>query len=184
MLDIIYFIGGATSLDSFLNAYETSETKGFFPYEWFDCPSKLDLEQLPPYTAFFSRLRNQNPLETEYRKFKNLICRGYTEHNALKELKLGSVPPTGEENYSGLLAVWKSEKMRTFKDFLKWYNNKDVVPTLEALQKMMKFYHDRGIDMLKLGCTLPNLANICLHSSTNAKFYPFTENDRDLLDKI
>ena len=38
--------------------------------------------------------------------------------------------------------------------------------------------------MQKLGCTLPNLANICLHSSTNAKFYPFTENDRDLLNKI
>ena len=38
--------------------------------------------------------------------------------------------------------------------------------------------------MLKLGCTLPNLANICLHKSTNAKFYPFTENDKDLLEKI
>ena len=25
--------------------------------------------------------------------------------------------------------------METFQDFLKWYNNKDVVPTLEALQK-------------------------------------------------
>ena len=48
----------------------------------------------------------------------------------------------------------------------------------------MKFYHDRGIDVLKLGCTLPNLANICLHSSTDAKFYPFIEHDRDFLNKI
>ena len=38
--------------------------------------------------------------------------------------------------------------------------------------------------MLKLGCTLPNLANICLHKSTSAKFYPFTETDKDLLQKI
>ena len=37
--------------------------------------------------------------------------------------------------------------------------------------------------MLKLGCTLPNLANICLHKSTDAKFYPFTERDKDLLRK-
>ena len=59
-----------------------------------------------------------------------------------------------------------------------------MVPILEAVQEMMKFYHDRGIDMLKLGCTLPNLANICLHSSTNAKLHPFTEHDRDLLNKI
>ena len=74
--------------------------------------------------------------------------------------------------------------MSPFKDFLRWYNNKDVVPTLEAMQKMIAFYHDKDIDMLKLGCTLPNLANICLHKSTDAKFYPFTEADKDLLEKI
>ena len=38
--------------------------------------------------------------------------------------------------------------------------------------------------MLKLGCTLPNLVNICLRKSTDAKFYPFTEGDKDLLEKI
>ena len=38
--------------------------------------------------------------------------------------------------------------------------------------------------MLKLGCTLPNLASICLHKSTDAKIYPFTEGDKDLLAKI
>ena len=38
--------------------------------------------------------------------------------------------------------------------------------------------------MLKLGCTLPNLANICLHKSTDPKFYPFTEGDKYLLEKI
>ena len=32
-LDILNFLGGATSLDSFLKAYKTSETKGFFPCE-------------------------------------------------------------------------------------------------------------------------------------------------------
>ena len=38
--------------------------------------------------------------------------------------------------------------------------------------------------MLKLGCTLPKLANNCLHKSTSDKFYPFTETDKDLLQKI
>ena len=74
--------------------------------------------------------------------------------------------------------------MSSFKDFLRWYNNEDVGPTLEAMQKMIAFYHDKGIDMLKLGCTLPNLAHICLHKSTDAKFYPFTEGDKDLLEKF
>ena len=38
--------------------------------------------------------------------------------------------------------------------------------------------------MLKLGCTLPNLANFCLPKSTDSKFYPSTESDKDLLEKI
>ena len=38
--------------------------------------------------------------------------------------------------------------------------------------------------MLKLGITLPNLANKCLHKSTNYRFYPFCENDKDLCEKI
>ena len=38
--------------------------------------------------------------------------------------------------------------------------------------------------MLKLGCTLPYQANICLHKSTDAKFYPITEGYKDLSEKI
>ena len=74
--------------------------------------------------------------------------------------------------------------MQYFSDFLNWYNIKDVVPTLEAMQKMIESYHNKGIDMLKLGCTLPNLANICLHKSTDSKFYPFTVSDKDFLENI
>ena len=54
----------------------------------------------------------------------------------------------------------------------------------EAVQKMIEIYHQKEIDMLKLGCTLPNLANIWLHKSKDSKFYPFTESDKDLLEKI
>ena len=73
--------------------------------------------------------------------------------------------------------------MISFKNFLRLYNNKDVVPTLEAMQKLIAFFHEKNIDVLKLGCTLPKLANICLHKSTNAKFYPFTDEKKDQLEK-
>ena len=77
-----------------------------------------------------------------------------------------------------------SEGNKSFKDFLKWYNNKDVVPALEAMQNMIEFYHRNEIDVLNLGCTLLYLANICMHKSTDSKFYHFTESDKDLLEKI
>ena len=48
------------------------------------------------------------------------------------------------------------------------------------MQKMI----EKQIDMLELGCTLTNLANICPHQSTDSKFYPFTGSDKDLLEKI
>ena len=38
--------------------------------------------------------------------------------------------------------------------------------------------------MLNLGSTLPNIAEICLQKSTTAKFHPFTDRDKDLLEKI
>ena len=63
-------------------------------------------------------------------------------------------------------------------------NNKYVVTTIEAMQKMVDFYQNKRIEMLKLGCTLPNLANLCHHKSTTPKFYPCTESDKDLSEKI
>ena len=184
LLDIMKFLGGATTLDSFLKAYKASELKGYFPYEWFDTPNKLDEQQLPSYDDFYSRLKNSNPLDKEFDDYQKLLNTGITEEQALKKLGLKTKPTTGLENYNYLKSIWEQEKMTTFRDFLRWYNNKDNVPTLDAMQKMIEFYHDKGIDMLKLGCTLPNLANICLHKSTDYKFYPFFSSDSDLLEKI
>ena len=184
LLDIMKFLGGATTLDSFLKAYKASEMKGYFPYEWFDTPNKLDEQQLPSYDDFYSKLKNSNPLDKEYDDFQKLLKIGITEEQALKKLGLKTKLPTGLENYNYLKSIWEQEKMTTFRNFLRWYNNKDVVPTLDAMQEMIEFYHDKGIDMLKLGCTLPNLANICLHKSTDYKFYPFFSSDSDLLEKI
>ena len=55
LVDIMNFLGGATSLDSFLKAYKTKETKVFFTYEWLDCPKKMNNKELPPYDSFFWR---------------------------------------------------------------------------------------------------------------------------------
>ena len=53
LLDILNFLGGATRFDSFWKAYKTSETKRYFPYEWFNDPGKLNNIEFPPYKTFF-----------------------------------------------------------------------------------------------------------------------------------
>ena len=106
LLDLMNFLGGATNLDLFLKAYKTAETKGFFPYEWFDCPQKMKNSELPPYDAFFSKLRNVNPLEEDYSDYQNLLGNGLKTEKALSKLKLAKPPPSGEENYQYLLDIW------------------------------------------------------------------------------
>ena len=66
LLDIMKFLGGSTSLDSFFKAFKTSKTKGFFPYELFYHPEKIQNTKLSPYDAFHSKLRRCNPLEAEF----------------------------------------------------------------------------------------------------------------------
>ena len=70
--------------------------------------------------------------------------------------------------------------MSSFKDFLGWYNNKNVVSILEAMQKVVAFYDDENIDMILLGCTLPKQATICSHKSIEAKFRPVMEGQKDV----
>ena len=93
LLDFMNFLGGATSLDSFLKAYKTSEAKGFFPYDWFDCPQKMNNSELPPYDASFSKLRNVIPLEKDYSDYQKLLSCGLKTEQRLTKLKLSKPPP-------------------------------------------------------------------------------------------
>ena len=141
-------------------------------------------KELPPYDSFFSILRNNNPLEKDHIDFQNLVNSGLTTEQAVAMLRMDRVPQISSQNYSYLQSVWENNNMQLFSDLLKWYNNKDFLPTLEAMQKMIEFYHNKGIAMLKHGRTLPNLAHICLHKSTVSNLNPLTESDKDLFEKI
>ena len=52
------------------------------------------------------------------------------------------------------------------------------------MHKLIEFYLDGGIDILKLGCTQPNLANICPHKSTGYMYDPFFSVNSDSLEKL
>ena len=170
IFDILNFLGGVLVLTRSSKLTKSTKIKGFFPYEWFDNPEKLNNKELPPCDSFFSKLRNINPLEKDYNDFENLTCSGLSTEQAACKLRLEKIPPTGDENYAFLRSICVSEGKKSFKDFLRWYNNKDVVPTLETMPKTIEFYHQKETDMLKLGCTLPSLAKSCQHKSTESNF--------------
>ena len=59
----------------------------------------MNNSELLPYDAFFSKLRNVNPLEKDYSDYQNLLGSGLKTEEALSKMKLSKPPPSGEENY-------------------------------------------------------------------------------------
>jgi len=53
------------------------------------------------------------------------------------------------DEWDGCQRLFKEKGMRTFADRVRYYNNLDAAPSLEALEKMRNFYTEKGIDILK-----------------------------------
>ena len=58
--------------------------------------------ELPPYDAFYSKLRSCNPLETENTDYVNLLKSALTTEQAVVKLKLAKPPSTEIDNYRNL----------------------------------------------------------------------------------
>ena len=62
------------------------------------------------------------------------------------------------KEYDDCHRIFKERGMQTFGDWMEYYNNLDVAPFLEALQKMKEFYTTLGIDILKDAVSLPGVS--------------------------
>ena len=74
-----------------------------------------------------------------------------------------------DADYARCQPVWHDNQMKTMRDFLVWYNNRDVIPFLQAIDKQFAFYQQHNIDMFKDGISVPGLS--LLHLFTT---YPTT----------
>ena len=125
-LDVLNYLGPGITYEKWVKTYGATLAKSWLPYEWFDSPDKLDFPGLPPYMAWYSKLKGEYVL-------------------TLKE-------------YDDCHLIFKERGMQTFGDWLEYYNNLDVAPFLEALQKMKEFYTSLGIDILKDAVSLPGVS--------------------------
>ena len=87
------------------------------------------------------------------------------------------------ENYHYSKKIRVNKKCSLSKKFWRSYKKKDVVATLEAMQKMDTLNLKKSIDKLKPRFTLTNLTGSCSHQSTRARFYRFAENDNQMPEK-
>ena len=62
------------------------------------------------------------------------------------------------EEYDECKRVFKERGMKTFGDWLEYYNNLDVTPFLETLEKMKAYYTKLGVDNFKDAVSLPGVS--------------------------
>ena len=67
-----------------------------------------------------------------------------------------------DDDYSLCQVPLRDNRMKTMRDFLMWYNNLDVVPFLDAIDKQFAFYKQQNIDMFKYCVSVPGLTLLYL----------------------
>ena len=131
-LDVINYVAPGTSLAKFLLQSTVSVSKGLYPYDWTTSLDILKRTSLPPKEQWFSVLKGQNIL--------------------------GKNDEEIEQNYLEMQQVWNDNNMCTMFDFLKWYNDLDVVPMKHACIEMAYQYQLKGIDMFKQTISTPGIS--------------------------
>ena len=87
-----------------------------------------------------------------------------------------------DEDYALCQVAWRDNQMKTMRDFLVWYNNRDVIPFLQAIDKQFAFYQQHNIDMFKDGISVPGLTLLYLFNYLPSKTYftVFNKTNSDL----
>ena len=182
-MDILQFLAPGYNLKSFFKAFGVSEQKGFFPYDYFTHADQLDETTLPSCETFYSTIKGCNVLEEDYATFQKLINQGKSEQEALQALRLPTKPKTGPENYQWLHQLWNENQWSTFADYLKWYNDLDVTPMIQAIENMNEFYKNIRIDFIHQAISIPGVAmRVCFNSITDpmAEFHLFNPKNKDI----
>ena len=87
-----------------------------------------------------------------------------------------------DTDYAACQAVWGDNQMTTMRDYLIWYNNRDVTPFLDAIAKQAGFYKHQNIDMFKDGISVPGLSLLHLFNDlpNDTYFTVFNRTNSDL----
>ena len=91
-----------------------------------------------------------------------------------------------DTDYAACQAVWGDNQMTTMRDYLIWYNNRDVTPFLDAIAKQVGFYKQHNIDMFKDGISVPGLSLLHLFNDlpNDTYFTVFNRTNSDLHELV
>ena len=150
-LDIKNYIAPGFSYGKFIKAYDVSQTKFFFPYEYVDSLEKLN-HPLPNHETFYSNLKQTN---------------------------------ISLEDYQVVARKWQEESWTSLCNLLIYYNNLDVGPFVEAIEKCVMFFQNKVLDLFKQAFSMSGITKRFLFSQTSSDcFFSLINNKNSDLHQL
>ena len=93
----------------------------------------------------------------------------YQWFDSLEKLEYTELPPPNEfyshltkesisqSKYEVCIKEWQEQNMKTFGDYVRFYNNHDVIGLVEGIGKMIEIENSNKLDVFKESCRLPGL---------------------------
>ena len=149
------------------------------------------------YLDLMNYLAAGTSLEKLYKAFdvscpKGAFC--YEWFSSLDKLDFEGLPPEtffyssltdkdiASEKYKECLNIWKEKGMRSFADYVRYYNNNDVIGLVEVIEQMIEIYKQKSIDPFKTVVSLPGLTQQYLFQNLGKDeyFVSFGQEHQDL----
>jgi hypothetical protein len=157
--DISAFLEPGTSLDKFLQTFDTEMVKGVFPHKVTQNVGEY-IKQHPHLSGYSSNI-------IELLKHSNIPSKAWF-YNDLKGEAIS------QEIYDDIRS-----KFKTLYDLLEFYNNCDVGPAVEAAKKLAEFFKSLCLDIHKDGISISGLTLKYLWSTkeSGCEFQLFKDNE-------
>ena len=180
-LDITNYLAAGTSLKDFYKSYSVSTPKGCFPYQWFDSLGKLGepflpqrsnelreaLTQLSAATATVDTAAEGSTIADNVELLSERV-EELSKNDPFYSILTGKTIST--EEFESCEQKWVEQGMQTFADYVRYYNNADVIGFVEAVDKMVaNEWSANGLDMFKVSVSLPGLTERYLFSRLDDK---------------
>ena len=144
--DLTNYLAAGTSLDKFYAAYKVKSPKGNFPYESFNSLERLKDTALPKRSSELRKAMDEGNQELIV-----VLSKKDPYFSILKQKTITN------EQVDICEQEWKNQGMQNFGDFVKYYNDLDVLGLVEGIVKMNRVYQEEGLNMFKDAVSLPKL---------------------------
>jgi hypothetical protein len=184
MLDMLnYLPGGKTSYDSWILSVLNKKLKQSLPYQWITSLDKLDEPRLPPLNQWFSNLKGHNVLEVNHLSYTAYIEKGVSPEQALSNLGLTDTPKPGQETLDDLQTLFDKKGFRTFKEWVGFYMEGDILPFVKASEiTSRKFFDNYNVQLYREHTSIPSVGLVeAFHYLKDVDIFVPSENTYKLL---